>query len=172
MLIFEADDPLVLDGTYDREGFTPKERRAQQRKLKGERMAKKKAPKKTTPKKATQKKKTVKAVTAKAAKLGGAVSKAVKAFSTNLGAMNVSMDDAPAQMMELGELLEDVAKAKDTADSKAADAKTAKATYESKVNLLLEKLRGFTHPKALPLFDATEREQDLKGMQAADETPF
>jgi hypothetical protein len=32
MIIFDADDPLVLNGTYDQEGFTPKERRAQARK--------------------------------------------------------------------------------------------------------------------------------------------
>lgn len=31
MIIFNADDPLVLSGTYDREGFTPNERRAQLR---------------------------------------------------------------------------------------------------------------------------------------------
>ena len=31
MIIFAADDPLVLAGTYDVEGYTPKERRAQQR---------------------------------------------------------------------------------------------------------------------------------------------
>lgn len=28
MIIFAADDPRVLDGTYDQEGYTPKERRA------------------------------------------------------------------------------------------------------------------------------------------------
>jgi hypothetical protein len=28
MNIFDADDPLVLNGTYDQEGYTPKERRA------------------------------------------------------------------------------------------------------------------------------------------------
>jgi len=32
MIIFPADHPLVLNGTYDQEGFTPKERRAFQRK--------------------------------------------------------------------------------------------------------------------------------------------
>jgi hypothetical protein len=31
MIIFDADDPLVLNGTYDVEGFTPQERRAQAR---------------------------------------------------------------------------------------------------------------------------------------------
>ena len=30
-IIFAADDPLVLNGTYDREGYTPKERRALER---------------------------------------------------------------------------------------------------------------------------------------------
>jgi hypothetical protein len=33
VIIFNADHPRVLDGTYDREGYTPKERRAQARKL-------------------------------------------------------------------------------------------------------------------------------------------
>jgi hypothetical protein len=31
VIIFAADDPLVLNGTYDREGYTPKERRALER---------------------------------------------------------------------------------------------------------------------------------------------
>jgi len=33
MIIFDADHPLVLDGSHDREGYTPKERRARERKL-------------------------------------------------------------------------------------------------------------------------------------------
>jgi hypothetical protein len=31
MIIFDADHPLVLDGSHDREGYTPRERRAQAR---------------------------------------------------------------------------------------------------------------------------------------------
>lgn len=97
-------------------------------------------------------------------RVGGSVAKAVKNFSANLGAMKIDKGAAPDQLEELGTLLEDVAGAKATADEKAETAKTAKATYESKVNLLLEKLRGFTHPKALPLFDGPAREADQKTM--------
>ncbi len=46
MIIFPADHPLVLDGSHDTEGYTPKERRAQQRRLTQEQtdMAKRKTP--------------------------------------------------------------------------------------------------------------------------------
>lgn len=46
MLIFDADDPLVLNGTYDREGYKPGERariaKAEKRREEEERMAKSK----------------------------------------------------------------------------------------------------------------------------------
>lgn len=103
-----------------------------------------------------------------AAAITGAASKAVKNFAASLGSMKIDKALAADQMEELGTLLEDVAAAKVTADTKAEDAKTAKGTYESKVNLLLEKLRGFTHPKALPLFDAVQREADLVDMTTKD----
>lgn len=53
-IIFEPDDPLVVSGTYDQEGYTPKDRRAQLRKLKEDSMAfqnrKKKSKSKLKPK--------------------------------------------------------------------------------------------------------------------------
>jgi hypothetical protein len=39
MLIFDADDPRVLDGTYDREGYTPADRRRQAKKREKEAIA-------------------------------------------------------------------------------------------------------------------------------------
>ncbi len=130
--------------------------------------AKTKAPKAPKTKAPTKK---VGKIAAKAAKIGGAVTKAVTNFAASLGAMKVDPDLAADQMEELGTLLEDVAKAKVVADEKASDAKTAKGTYESKVNLLLEKLRGFTHPKALPLFDTAQAEKDLVDMTTAPADP-
>lgn len=38
-ILFEADHPLVLNGTYDQYGYTPKERRALERRQKGSQMA-------------------------------------------------------------------------------------------------------------------------------------
>lgn len=122
-----------------------------------------KAPKTTAPKKVSD------GLRKAAAAITGAASKAVKNFAASLGSMKIDKAQAPEQMEELGTLLEDVAKAKATADAKADEAKTAKGTYESKVNLLLEKLRGFTHPKALPLFDQTQAESDLIDMTTRDQ---
>jgi hypothetical protein len=124
-------------------------------------------------------KKVVAKVAKTAAVIGGAVAKAVKNFAVNLGAMKIDKVAAADQMEELGELLEEVAKAKGVADEKAEAAKTAKSTYESKVNLFMEKVRGFTHPKSLPLFDAAQRETDQRSMldaggkvsEAVTETP-
>jgi Sec-independent protein translocase protein TatA len=130
-------------------------------------MAKKKAAKKKAPPK---KKVAVKrAVSKQAREIGGAVGKAVGNFAKSLGEMKVDHVRAGDQMEELGTLLEDLAKAKTSADEKAEAAKTAKATVESKTNLLLEKMRGFTHPKSLPLFEAAEREADQKNMLDAVE---
>lgn len=115
------------------------------------------------PKKATA------AVQRQAKDLGGAVGKAVANFAKSLGEMKIDDDAAADQMHEIGDALEDVAKAKMIADDKAETAKTAKATYESKVNLFMEKVRGFTHPKSLPLFDAPAAEKDRQQMlDAAD----
>lgn len=119
--------------------------------------------KKVTKKKSTPKKKIARIVT-KAAKVGSAVTKAVKEFTASLGPKKVDGAKAEAQMNTLADLLEDVATAKAKADEKAADAKTAKGTYESKVNLFLERVRTFTHPKALPLFDAADEDRALLAM--------
>jgi hypothetical protein len=123
-----------------------------------------------TPKAPKVPKKVVDTLLKAASGITGAASKAIKNFAANLGSMKIDKLQAADQMEELGELLEDVAKALGTSITKADEAKTAKGTYDSKVNLLLEKLRGFTHPKALPLFDQHQAEADLVDMTTRDQT--
>lgn len=106
-----------------------------------------------------------------AAAIGGAVQKAVGNFAKSLGEMKIDPAQAAEQLEKIGMVLEDVAKAKNNADEKKEAAKTAQATFESKVNLMCETVRGFTHPKSLPLFDAGAREADQRNMldAAADQ---
>ena len=81
-----------------------------------------------------------------------------------LGAVKIEDDLAPHQMLELAECFEDITRRRAAFNQKADEAKTAKKSLESATELLLEKVRSFTHPKALPLFDAAEREQDQDDM--------
>jgi hypothetical protein len=139
-------------------------------------MAKKKAgKKKVVGKKKSAAKRVVKKVVTKVSKaareVGGAVGKAVATFAKSLGEMKIDDKAAADQMHEIGTMLEDVARAKGMADDKAEASKLAKQSYESKVNLFMEKVRGFTHPKSLPLFDAAEREADQKDMLDAAAEP-
>jgi len=77
--------------------------------------------------------------------------------------------EASEQLRELAICYDDVADAQAKYELKADAAKTAKKTLEAATNALLEKVREFTHPTALPLFDAEERERDQQTMlDAAD----
>lgn len=67
--------------------------------------------------------------------------------------IQVDDDLAGAQLRELAELQSDLLRAQHVAEDKKEAAATAKKTVESKTELLLEKLRMFTHPPSLPLFD-------------------
>lgn len=85
---------------------------------------------------------------------------------------DVVIDDtlAPQQLRELAAVYEDVAKAQAAFNAKAEDAKIAKKSLESVTALLLEKVRAFTHPTMLPLFDQAQAEDDRQRMLLAGES--
>ena len=92
--------------------------------------------------------------------IGEAMRRAVEA----LGDVKIDRDLAPKQLAELADLYEDITGRQAAFDAKSEEAKTAKKSLESAQNLLLEKVRTFTHPAPLPLFDQAEREADHKDM--------
>jgi hypothetical protein len=82
----------------------------------------------------------------------------------------IQIDDelAAGQLRELAELQTEVNAATSTYNVKKDAAAVAKKTVESKTELLLEKLRLFTHPPSLPLFDQTQHNRDVTRMLDAD----
>ena len=97
------------------------------------------------------------------------VEEAMRQAVADLGDVHVDPGLAPTQMLELAETYEDVAKAQAAFARKSEAAKVAKKHLDSIVSVLLEKVRSFTHPKALPLFDQAERETDQTNMLEAAE---
>jgi hypothetical protein len=92
--------------------------------------------------------------------IGEAMRLAVEA----LGDVVIDENLAPAQMRELAEAYERVTEEKAAFDKKNDAAKVAKKAWESAQNLLLEKVRAFTHPAPLPLFDQQQAEDDEDAM--------
>ncbi|MEO8679234.1 MAG: hypothetical protein ABI665_09325 [Vicinamibacterales bacterium] len=92
--------------------------------------------------------------------IGEAMRLAVEA----LGDVVVDDELAPQQLRELGSFYEEVTRRQAAYDAKAEEAKTAKKGLESAQELLLERVKSFTHPSPLPLFDETEREADQDAM--------
>lgn len=95
--------------------------------------------------------------------IGEAMRRAVEA----LGEQKVDPNLAPIQMLELADAYEQVTRMQAAFDARSEEAKTAKKSLESATNLLLEKVRSFTHPAPLPLFDGQQREADQWTMEAA-----
>ena len=106
----------------------------------------------------------------KAPSAGPVIKKAVKTLLASMGALEINDAQAAKQLRELGRDLEHVAQALQLAEDRKDSAKDAQKDYEALVNRTLEKLRSFTHPKAMPLFDAEEREADQREMLAAAES--
>lgn len=79
---------------------------------------------------------------------------------------DVVIDDtlAPSQMRQLAELLEDVTRREAAFKARNEEAKTAKKSLESATEFLLLRLKEFTHPASLPLFDQTQAESDQADM--------
>lgn len=94
--------------------------------------------------------------------IGEAMRRAVE----ELGEVIVDDTLAPQQLRELGECYEEVARRQAAYDAKAEEAKTAKKSLESAQALILEKVRTYTHPAPLPLFDAAQAEADEAAMVA------
>jgi hypothetical protein len=92
--------------------------------------------------------------------IGEAMRRAVE----QLGEAVVDPGLAPTQLLELGALFEDVTRRKAAHTARAEEAKTAKKGLESAIEILLEKVRTFTHPAPLPLFDQKEAEADRAAM--------
>lgn len=96
--------------------------------------------------------------------IGEAMRRAVE----ELGDVKIDNDLAPQQLRELAECYEDVTRRRAAFNERNEEAKTAKKSLESATDLLLEKVRAFTHPSPLPLFDAAERDTDEANMLDAD----
>lgn len=195
MIIFAADDPLVLNGTYDREGYKPGERariakaRAHQvDTANGGPMAKRRTSQKPTTTGAkpgrkrwsAERKPVTHRVTTRHADgvsesrevapakvpIGEAMRRAVEA----LGDVQIDETLAPRQLAELADCYEQITREQAAFDAKSEEAKTAKKALESATNLLLEKVRAFTHSAPLPLFDQKQAERDRAEMVTAAET--
>lgn len=95
--------------------------------------------------------------------IGEAMRRAVEA----LGEARVDAGLAPTQLLELSECYEQVVRMQAAFDARSEEAKTAKKSLESAQALLLEKVRAFTHPAPLPLFDGKQREADQTAMESA-----
>ena len=85
---------------------------------------------------------------------------------------DVVVDDtlAAGQLRELAAIYEDVTRRRTAWAQKADEAKTAKQSLDAATECLLDKVRAFTHPTPLPLFDARQAEAGLAAMQAAGTT--
>jgi hypothetical protein len=92
--------------------------------------------------------------------IGEAMRQAVEA----LGDVVIDTTLAPSQMRELAAIYEDITQRQAVYAAKADEAKVAKKSLESATELLLQRVRDFTHPAPLPLFDAAEREADEADM--------
>lgn len=176
--IFKADDPRVLDGTYDVFGYTPKERAAQARKERSLMVKRKKAakprPVRLKADVAAHRVNTIpgngsaaesREVAPGPLPIGEAMRQAVEA----LGARTTDEGLSAGQLAELADCSEAVARAQAAYDRKAGEAKIAKKSLESATALLIERVRTFTHAAPLPLFDARQAEADRDNMLHAAE---
>lgn len=85
----------------------------------------------------------------------------------DLGEAKVDPDLATQQLRQLGEAVEEITRRKAEFDARSDEAKTAKKGYEGAVDHLVRLATEFTHPTPLPLFDASEREDDQQAMESA-----
>lgn len=95
------------------------------------------------------------------------VGEAMRRAVEQLGPVTIDAQLAAAQMEELAVCYDEIAKRQAAYDAKSEEAKTAKKSLESAENLLLERVREFTHAASLPLFDETQAEDDLDNMTKA-----
>jgi hypothetical protein len=99
--------------------------------------------------------------------IGEAMRLAVEA----LGDVKVDDDLAPAQMRQLAEAFEQVTREQAAFHQKSEAAKIAKKSLDSATDYLLKRVKEFTHPTPLPLFDAVREENDREAMVNASGAP-
>lgn len=92
------------------------------------------------------------------------VGEAMRLAVEQLGDVKIDPELAVSQLRQLSDCFEEVTRRKAAYEAKAEESKTAKKSLESATELLLEKVRSFTHPTALPLFDQAEAEEDRSDM--------
>lgn len=103
------------------------------------------------------------------------IGEAMRLAVAELGDVVIDETLAPAQMRELADAYERVTEEKAAFDRKSEAAKVARKSWESAQALLLEKVRAFTHPAPLPLFDASQAAADedemVNGGDVTGDTP-
>jgi hypothetical protein len=100
------------------------------------------------------------------------IAQAMREAVDALGDVQIDPDLAPSQLRQLSDAYENVTKAKAAFNAKNDDAKVAKKALESATDFLLERVKAFTHPAALPLFDTKQAESDEAAMVAGDDAPL
>lgn len=97
------------------------------------------------------------------------IGEAMRLAVEELGDVVIDEAMAPAHLRILAECYEQVAREQAAWNAKAEAAKVAKKALDGATALLLEKVRSFTHPAPLPLFDQGQATQDQDQMLAAAE---
>lgn len=93
------------------------------------------------------------------------IGEAMRLAVQELGEVQIDDDLAPAHLRELAETYEQYVREVAAFNAKSDAAKVAKKSVDSITDLLLQKIKQFTHPSPLPLFDQAEREADLSAMR-------
>lgn len=94
---------------------------------------------------------------------------AMRRAVAELGDLQVDNDLAPGQLQQIGQMVEEVERAKAEYANKLEAAKVAKKTLEGAETMLQKFCREVTHPKAMPLFDQKAAEDDLTKMVESGE---
>lgn len=87
-----------------------------------------------------------------------------------LGDLKVDHELSAHQLEDIGIAHEEVIRQQAILASKKEDVKVAKAAVKAAEDLRDEKIRMYTHPESLPLFDETQAESDHEAMLNAAET--
>lgn len=96
------------------------------------------------------------------------VGEAMRQAVASLGDVQIDNELAPAQLRQLADAYEEVAKTQAAFNAKNDAAKVAKKALDTATNFLLERVKDFTHPAPLPLFDAPQAEADRAAMVESD----
>ena len=111
---------------------------------------------------------TTHAAPAETVPIGEAMRRAVE----QLGEVVIDDKLAASQLRELAECYDEIARDHAAFSAKSEAAKIAKKSLDASTNVLLEKVRAFTHPTPLPLFDGpkwSKVEQDERDMLAGED---